>query len=126
GFTAVSSDLRRMSRLEATEPRKDHPAAGAGGPSILVLGGGLAGLSAGCRLAKNGWHVTVVEAADEVGGLASSGTRVTPWGEFDYDTGPHRFHSGEQHLKDEVLALLGDNKVEANRLSRIFLYGRFF
>ena len=22
--------------------------------------------------------------------------------------------------------LLGDNKVEANRLSRIFLYGRFF
>jgi protoporphyrinogen oxidase len=95
-------------------------------PRILILGGGLAGLSAGCRLARNGWRVTVVEADAEVGGLASSGTRHTRWGEFDYDTGPHRFHTGEQHLKDEVLALLGDNKVEANRLSRIFLYGRFF
>jgi protoporphyrinogen oxidase len=104
---------------------KINPATGTA-PHVLILGGGLAGLSAGCRLGRNGWRVTVVEADAEVGGLASSGTRITPWGEFDYDTGPHRFHSGEQHLKDEVLMLLGDNKVEANRLSRIFLYGRFF
>jgi protoporphyrinogen oxidase len=97
-----------------------------GPPHVLVLGGGLAGLSAASRLARAGWRVTVVEADEKVGGLASSGTRVTRFGEFDYDTGPHRFHSGEQHLKDEVLRLLGDNKVEANRLSRIFLYGRFF
>jgi protoporphyrinogen oxidase len=102
------------------------PDGGASAPHVLILGGGLAGLSAGNRLAKNGWRVTVVEADAEVGGLASSGTRVTKWGEFDYDTGPHRFHTGEQNLKDEVLVLLGDNKVEANRLSRIFLYGRFF
>jgi protoporphyrinogen oxidase len=95
-------------------------------PRVLVLGGGLAGLSAGRRRAPNGWHVTVVEAEPEVGGLASSGTHVCKHGEFDYDTGPHRFHTGEQHLRDEVLALLGENKVEANRLSRIFLYGRFF
>src|SRR5690349_11728303 len=58
-----------------------------GGKHVLVLGGGLAGLSAGCRLGRNGWRVTVVEAGDEVGGLASSGTRFTQWGEFDYDTG---------------------------------------
>ncbi len=96
------------------------------GKHVLVLGGGLAGLSAAHKLAKNGWRVDVVEADDEVGGLASSWTIDTQWGEFDYDTGPHRFHTGEKNLKDEVLALLGDNKVEANRLSRIFLYGRFF
>lgn len=115
-----------MSPLKASESRPDSPSSKAARPRLLVLGGGLAGLSAACRLAQNGWGVTVVEADEEVGGLASSGTRVTQWGEFDYDTGPHRFHTGEKHLKDEVLMLLGDNKVEANRLSRIFLYGRFF
>jgi protoporphyrinogen oxidase len=114
-----------MSPLKA-EPRPDVPPSRAGGPRLLVLGGGLAGLSAAHSLARHGWRVTVVEAGEEVGGLASSGTRVTKWGEFDYDTGPHRFHTGEKHLKDEVLMLLGENKVEANRLSRIFLYGRFF
>jgi protoporphyrinogen oxidase len=93
---------------------------------VLVLGGGLAGLSCAFKLAKAGDRVTVVEASPEVGGLASSATIKTEWGEFDYDTGPHRFHTGEKHLNEEVLSLLGDNVVTANRLSRIFLYGRFF
>ena len=115
-----------MTRLEANSPHPKDVQTVTRGKHVLILGGGLSGLSAGCRLAKNGWRVTVVESGDEVGGLASSGTHVTQWGEFDYDTGPHRFHTGEKHLKDEVLMLLGDNKVEANRLSRIFLYGRFF
>jgi protoporphyrinogen oxidase len=115
-----------MTGLDAPPPSSQGPGGSDRRKHVLVLGGGLAGLSAGCRLARNGWRVTVVEAGDEVGGLASSGTRFTQWGEFDYDTGPHRFHTGEKHLKDEVLALLGDNKVEADRLSRIFLYGRFF
>jgi protoporphyrinogen oxidase len=115
-----------MTRLEANSPHQKDVQTVTRGKHVLILGGGLSGLSAGCRLAKSGWRVTVVESGDEVGGLASSGTHVTQWGEFDYDTGPHRFHTGEKHLKDEVLMLLGDNKVEANRLSRIFLYGRFF
>ena len=93
---------------------------------VLVLGGGLAGLSCAYKLARAGDRITVVEQYDEVGGLASSGTIKTQWGEFDYDTGPHRFHTGEKHLNDEVLALLGDQVVTANRLSRIFLFGRFF
>jgi protoporphyrinogen oxidase len=93
---------------------------------VLVLGGGLSGLSCAYRLAKAGYRITVVERGEEVGGLASSGTIKTRWGEFDYDTGPHRFHTTEKNLNDEVLALLGDDVVTANRLSRIFLYGRFF
>lgn len=102
------------------------PAAGSTGPHVLVLGGGLSGLSCAYKLAKAGYRITVVEQYDEVGGLASSGTLKTQWGEFDYDTGPHRFHTGEKHLNDEVLELLGDNVVTANRLSRIYLYRRFF
>ena len=89
-----------MTRLEANFPHQKDVQTVTRGKHVLILGGGLSGLSAGCRLAKNGWRVTVVESGDEVGGLASSGTHVTQWGEFDYDTGPHRFHTGEKHLKD--------------------------
>jgi protoporphyrinogen oxidase len=93
---------------------------------VLILGAGLAGLSAGYKLARLGKRVVVLEADPKVGGLAGSGTFHTQWGEFDYDNGPHRFHTGETHLNEEVLALLGDDVVEANRLSRIFLFGKFF
>ena len=94
--------------------------------SVVVLGAGLAGLSAANKLAANGYSVTVLEASEHAGGLAASFTKSTEWGEFDYDNGPHRFHTGEQHLNDEVLRLLGDNVCTANRQSRIFLYDRFF
>ena len=93
---------------------------------IAVLGGGLAGLSAARRLANNGFSITVIEASDHVGGLAASFTKQTEWGTFDYDNGPHRFHTGEEHLNDEVLRLLGENVCMANRQSRIFLFDRFF
>ncbi len=114
----------------------DHSSSPSKGPSasapgdvpkrVVVLGAGLAGLSAANRLANSGFDVTVLEAADHVGGLAASFTRETQWGEFDYDNGPHRFHTGETHLNDEVLRLLGENVCVADRQSRIFLYDRFF
>ena len=93
---------------------------------VVVVGAGLAGFAAARRMARNGWRVTVLEAEPEIGGLASSRTLVTEWGEFDYDNGPHRYYSAQQELLDEAYDLLGDNVVEAKRLSRIFLYGRFF
>jgi protoporphyrinogen oxidase len=95
-------------------------------PTVLVLGAGLAGLSAARRLQEHGCDVTVIEAADHVGGLAASHTIRTPWGEFDYDNGPHRFHTTDAHVKAEALDLLGEEVHWANRQSRIYLYGRFF
>jgi len=93
---------------------------------VVILGAGLAGLAAANSLANQGFQVTVIEAAPHAGGLAASFTIDTEWGKFDYDNGPHRFHTGEDHLNDEVLALLGDNVCTAERQSRIFLYNRFF
>ena len=95
-------------------------------PEFVVIGAGLAGLSAASRLAREGHSVTVLEMSPHVGGLAGSWTIKTEWGEFDYDNGPHRFHTGERHLNDEVLRLLGENVCTANRQSRIFLYNKFF
>lgn len=40
--------------------------------SVVVVGGGLAGLSAGCALAQAGWRVTLLERRPYLGGRASS------------------------------------------------------
>jgi len=39
---------------------------------VVVIGGGLSGLAAGYDLVRAGHHVTILEAADDFGGLASS------------------------------------------------------
>jgi squalene-associated FAD-dependent desaturase len=41
-------------------------------PSVAVVGGGLAGLAAGCALAESGFHVTLFEKRPYLGGRASS------------------------------------------------------
>src|SRR5947209_1785820 len=41
-------------------------------PSVGIVGGGLAGLAAGCALANAGVHVTIFEKRPYVGGRASS------------------------------------------------------
>ncbi len=38
----------------------------------VVLGGGVSGLAAAYRLSRAGWHVSLLEARDELGGLARS------------------------------------------------------
>src|SRR6478736_3049716 len=42
------------------------------GPYVAVIGGGLAGLAAGCALAESGFHVTLFEKRPYLGGRASS------------------------------------------------------
>src|SRR6476620_4130901 len=40
--------------------------------SCIIIGSGLAGLSAALKLKNAGWHVTVLEARDRVGGRVFS------------------------------------------------------
>src|SRR5262249_19190210 len=90
---------------------------------VVVLGGGLAGLSCGYELQKAGHRVTVLEREPFVGGMAAS--FVEDGDEhWSYDFGPHRFHSKDEHLIDHVKEILGDNVVWAQRLSRIFLFNQ--
>lgn len=87
-----------------------------------ILGAGLAGLSTGHNLLQGGKHVTILEKEDYVGGLAASFTQDG----YTFDLGPHRFHTRNQRVQKQVEEMLGDNAHWRDRLSRIFLLGRFF
>ena len=79
----------------------------------VVVGAGLGGLSAAIHLAAAGAHVTVLEAAAEVGGKAS---RVRDRG-FAWDTGPTLLTM--PHVLDETLALTGASLRSELRLAEL-------
>ncbi|MGZ4106445.1 MAG: phytoene desaturase family protein [Tumebacillaceae bacterium] len=56
---------------------------------VVVIGGGLAGLSAAARLAKNGQDVTLLEKAPKLGGRAVT----IPLKGFDFNFGAHAIYS---------------------------------
>lgn len=90
---------------------------------VIVLGAGLAGLSAADRLAVHDTDVTVIEKQNYVGGLASTFTQREG---FRFDYGPHRFHTLNQQILDRVSGMMHDPLMELERLSRIRLLNRFF
>lgn len=68
---------------------------------IVVLGGGVSGLSAAWRLASQGISVDVIEAESRVGGLAGT---VSEDGYY-LDIGPHTFFSDEGWIVQTILEL---------------------
>jgi len=94
---------------------------------VVILGGGLAGLSCGYELVQRGHRVTVLEREPHVGGMASSFVEQVDGETWSYDFGPHRFHSKDDHLIDHVRSVIGEGNINhAKRLSRIVLFGKFF
>lgn len=87
----------------------------------LILGGGLAGLSAGWALTQAGRRVQVLESGAAVGGLARTEVR----GGFRFDLGGHRFFTQDARVEHLVRELLGDELVTVPRSSRIYLDGKW-
>jgi protoporphyrinogen oxidase len=90
-------------------------------PDFLVLGAGPAGLSAAWRFEELRSSYLVLEAAPAHGGNA----RTLRFGEFLFDTGPHRFHDRDPKATRRVEDLLGPDLHEVDAPSRIFFHGRF-
>jgi protoporphyrinogen oxidase len=89
---------------------------------VVVLGAGLAGLATAYELRKAGVQVTVVEKEPYAGGMATSWKTGPYW----LDHGPHRFHSRDKRLIEHLYEVLDNEVVIRDRLSRIYMQGKFF
>lgn len=89
---------------------------------VGIIGAGPAGLSAAYQLSKEGHHAVVMEASDEVGGLART---IELWGQR-VDIGPHRFFSYDARVNRFWLELAGRDYRMVDRLTRIYYGGKFY
>lgn len=90
--------------------------------TVVILGGGLAGLSAGYELSRSGKKVIVLEKWDDIGGLA----RTIKVNDFKFDTGPHRWYTKNDMVNNWMLKLLGSETIQVPRLTRIYFDKKFF
>ncbi|HEV3478162.1 MAG TPA: NAD(P)/FAD-dependent oxidoreductase [Gaiellaceae bacterium] len=91
------------------------------GAPYVVLGAGPAGLTAGYLLASAGEPVVLVEAEDQVGGLAKTVIRDG----YRFDLGGHRFYTKSREVEGLWHELMGSELLRRKRLSRIYWNGRF-
>ncbi len=111
---ALAVDWNQLEALAAkVGPKKEYP--------VVVIGGGLGGLSAAAHLARNGFPVTLVEQHDRPGGYATSFDRVAE-NLFTFDVSLHATMSAEGGLRKslEGAGVLGKvETVELPELCRI-------
>src|SRR3954468_6343009 len=108
-MSTVEIDVPRSGRFE----RAERP--------VAVLGGGLAGLTAGYLLARRGVPVIVFEAEDQVGGLAKTEVRDG----YRFDLGGHRFFTKSKEVDDLWHEVMREEFLLRPRMSRIFWNGKF-
>ncbi|OVE79710.1 hypothetical protein BVY01_01675 [bacterium I07] len=88
---------------------------------ITILGGGLAGLSAGYFAAKRNIPVTIFEASSEMGGNC----KTFQYKGFSFDSGAHRLHHGDPEINREIRNLLGDDIQKLDIPSNIYHAGKW-
>jgi protoporphyrinogen oxidase len=94
-----------------------------GSRSVVIVGGGPAGLTAAYQLCKERVAAVVLEQERTVGGLA----KTVNYRDFRFDIGGHRFYTKAKAVADiwrEVLA--AEDFLRRRRLSRIYYNKRFF
>jgi protoporphyrinogen oxidase len=88
---------------------------------VVVLGGGPAGLTAGYLVSKRGKPVVVLEATDQVGGLARTEVRDG----YRFDLGGHRFFTKAKEVDDLWHEIMKEEFLKRPRQSRIYWRRRF-
>lgn len=89
---------------------------------VVIVGGGVSGLSLGWLLADRGIPTVVVEREDRPGGLA----RSFSYDGFTFDIGPHRFHTEVADVEHILREVLGSHLREISRRSLLQFKGRFY
>jgi protoporphyrinogen oxidase len=88
---------------------------------VVVIGGGPAGLTAGYLLAKRGKPVIVLEASDQVGGLARTEVRDG----YRFDLGGHRFFTKVKEVDELWHEIMKEEFLKRPRQSRIYWNDKF-
>ena len=91
-------------------------------PDVVVIGAGPAGLTAAYELANLGLTATLLEADNQVGGLA----RTVTYRGYRFDIGGHRFFSKVPLINDLWREILPEDFLLRPRLSRIHYRGHYF
>ncbi len=91
----------------------------------VIMGAGPGGLCSAYVLTKAGRAATVVEKAPFVGGLARTIRRPTPYGEFRFDVGGHRWFTKNDELNELFREVIGDELLWVDRVSRIYFDGAY-
>jgi protoporphyrinogen oxidase len=89
----------------------------------VIIGGGICGLAAGLTLAERGQQVTVLEAQDFLGGLATTLRGETGAG---YDFGPHAYHARNQRVLDMFKEIAHDGFPARAKNVRIKFRGKYY
>ncbi|HAM50401.1 MAG TPA: FAD-dependent oxidoreductase [Nitrospiraceae bacterium] len=92
-----------------------------GEDAVIVLGGGLAGLSAGYVLAKAGVRVKIFESDSMVGGLS----KTLIHNGFRFDLGGHRFFTTDENVNAFVKNLMGSELISVCRKSKIYMRNQY-
>ncbi len=90
--------------------------------SVIILGGGLSGLSSGYILANAGLRVSVFERDAVVGGLS----KTIEKNGFRFDLGGHRFFTRDEKIDSFVRELMGNELVSVQRSSKIYMRNKYF
>lgn len=91
------------------------------GKQVVIVGGGVAGLTAAEALCRRGASVAVLEREARVGGLA----RSFRYGGVTFDLGPHRFHTDDREVDALIRDVLGPDRREIDRSSAVWLYNAY-
>jgi protoporphyrinogen oxidase len=90
---------------------------------IVVLGGGISGVTIALRLQELGFQAEICEAEDHIGGLA--GTVRPDGGKYCLDFGPHFFITQKEEIVDRITDLVADDVVSFQRSAQLHVQGRF-
>jgi protoporphyrinogen oxidase len=110
--------------IETPEQPVSTDTSGADGATerpTVVLGGGPAGLTAGYLLAKQGRPVIVLEAEDQLGGIAKTVERDG----YRFDLGGHRFFTKAKEVDALWHEIMREEFLRRPRMSRIYWNGKF-
>lgn len=90
--------------------------------NILIVGAGVCGMTLGYRLTEAGYPVTIIEKQTDIGGLA----RTYRYGDFFFDSGPHRFCSSNAEVINFLKDVFQDGLLSAPMKSSVYFLGRYY